>query len=96
MSLIGPRPLLPEYLSLYNSEQKKRHNVKSGITGWAQVNGRNVISWKQKFEYDVWYVENVSFLLDVKIFFKTFLKVFKSEGVSAYDQATTVKFKGNE
>ena len=69
MSLIGPRPLLPEYLPLYNSEQKKRHLVRPGITGWAQVNGRNTISWQQKFEYDVWYVDNLSFLVDVKIFY---------------------------
>jgi lipopolysaccharide/colanic/teichoic acid biosynthesis glycosyltransferase len=96
MSLIGPRPLLPEYLPLYNEEQKKRHDVKPGITGWAQVNGRNAISWQQKFEYDVWYVENISFLLDVKIFFKTFLKVFKSEGISKEGEVTTTKFLGNE
>jgi lipopolysaccharide/colanic/teichoic acid biosynthesis glycosyltransferase len=95
MSLIGPRPLLPEYLELYNSEQKKRHNVKPGITGWAQINGRNAIEWQQKFEYDVWYVENISFLLDIKIFLKTFIKVFKSEGVSAKNEATTFKFMGN-
>ncbi len=95
MSLIGPRPLLPEYLKLYNEEQRKRHNVKPGITGWAQVNGRNAISWQQKFEYDVWYVENISFLLDLKIFFRTVLKVFKSEGISKVNHATTTKFKGN-
>ena len=96
MSIIGPRPLLPEYLPLYNKTQKKRHDVKPGITGWAQINGRNAISWKKKFEYDVWYVENRSFLLDVKIFFKTFLKVLKSEGVNTKEQATTIKFNGNE
>jgi undecaprenyl phosphate N,N'-diacetylbacillosamine 1-phosphate transferase len=96
MSIIGPRPLLPEYLPLYNKTQKKRHDVKPGITGWAQINGRNAISWKKKFEYDVWYVENRSFLLDVKIFFKTFLKVLKSEGVNTKEQATTTKFNGNE
>ena len=96
MSIIGPRPLLPEYLPLYNEQQKKRHDVKPGITGWAQINGRNAISWSKKFEYDVWYVENMSFLLDVKIFFKTFLKVFKPEGVNTLGQATTIKFKGNE
>jgi undecaprenyl phosphate N,N'-diacetylbacillosamine 1-phosphate transferase len=96
MSIIGPRPLLPEYLPLYNEQQKKRHDAKPGITGWAQINGRNAISWKKKFEYDVWYVENVSFLLDLKIFFSTFLKVFKPEGVNTIDQATTLKFNGNE
>lgn len=95
MSLIGPRPLLPEYLPLYNQEQKKRHNVKPGITGWAQINGRNAISWEKKFEYDIWYVDKISFLLDVKIFFGTFLKVFKSEGINTENQATTIKFTGN-
>lgn len=94
MSIIGPRPLLPEYLPLYNDKQKKRHNVKPGITGWAQINGRNAISWNKKFEYDVWYVENRSFLLDVKIFFKTFLKVFKSEGVNSKGEATSEAFNG--
>jgi len=94
MSLIGPRPLLPEYLTLYNETQKKRHDVKPGITGWAQVNGRNAISWKKKFEYDVWYVENVTFLLDLKILIKTGIKVFKSEGINAEKQATTIKFTG--
>jgi undecaprenyl phosphate N,N'-diacetylbacillosamine 1-phosphate transferase len=96
MSIIGPRPLLPEYLPLYNEQQKKRHNVKPGITGWAQINGRNAISWNKKFEYDLWYVENMSFLLDVKIFFKTFLKVFKSEGVNKEGEVTTTKFKGSK
>lgn len=96
MSLIGPRPLLPEYLPLYNETQKKRHNVKPGITGWAQVNGRNAISWKKKFEYDVWYVENLSFLLDIKIIFKTIIKVVRSEDINTENQATTVKFTGNE
>jgi lipopolysaccharide/colanic/teichoic acid biosynthesis glycosyltransferase len=95
MSLIGPRPLLPEYLPLYNQDQKKRHNVKPGITGWAQINGRNAISWEKKFEYDIWYVDRISFLLDVKIFFGTFLKVFKSEGINTENQATTIKFTGN-
>ena len=96
MSLIGPRPLLPEYLPLYSQTQKKRHNVRPGITGWAQVNGRNAISWKKKFEFDVWYVDNISFLLDVKIFFKTFGKVFKTEGINTQNEATTFKFKGDE
>ena len=92
MSIIGPRPLLPEYLPLYNKTQKKRHDVKPGITGWAQINGRNAISWNKKFEYDVWYVENRSFLLDVKIFFKTFLKVLNSNEVSADGHATMPRF----
>lgn len=96
MSLIGPRPLLPQYLPLYNEEQKKRHNVKPGITGWAQVNGRNAISWQKKFELDVWYVEHISMFLDIKIFFKTFLKVFKSEGINREGEATTTRFTGNE
>jgi lipopolysaccharide/colanic/teichoic acid biosynthesis glycosyltransferase len=95
MSLIGPRPLLPEYLPLYNDTQKKRHSVKPGITGWAQVNGRNAISWQKKFEYDVWYVDNVSFFLDVKILFRTILKVIKSDGVSSDGEATTNRFLGN-
>ena len=95
MSFVGPRPLLPEYLPLYNDEQKKRHDVKPGITGWAQVNGRNAISWQQKFEYDVWYVKNLSFFLDLKILFLTVKKVFVSEGVTAQGQATTERFKGD-
>ncbi|TWO33976.1 sugar transferase [Seonamhaeicola sediminis] len=95
MSLVGPRPLLPEYLSLYNNQQKKRHIVKPGITGWAQVNGRNAISWTKKFEYDTWYVENISFLLDVKIILQTIIKVFKSEGINTNNQATTIKFNGS-
>jgi lipopolysaccharide/colanic/teichoic acid biosynthesis glycosyltransferase len=95
MALVGPRPLLPEYLPLYDEEQKKRHLVKPGITGWAQVNGRNAISWKEKFKYDVWYVENQSFLLDVKILFLTVKKVFKSEGISAANSVTMEKFRGN-
>lgn len=94
MSLIGPRPLLPQYLPLYNEEQKKRHNVKPGITGWAQVNGRNAISWQKKFEYDVWYVKNMSFTLDVKIIFLTIKKVFKSEGISQEGNATMEAFNG--
>lgn len=96
MSLIGPRPLLPEYLPLYNETQKRRHEVKPGITGWAQVNGRNAISWQQKFEYDIWYVNHVSFFLDVKVFFLTIKKVFISEGISQKGQATMSSFNGNE
>jgi len=96
MSFVGPRPLLVEYLSLYNLKQMRRHEVKPGITGWAQVNGRNTISWKQKFEYDVWYVENQNFLLDIKILFLTMLKVFKSEGINSSTSVTMEKFTGNE
>jgi lipopolysaccharide/colanic/teichoic acid biosynthesis glycosyltransferase len=92
MSLIGPRPLLPEYLPFYNEEQNKRHNVKPGITGWAQVNGRNAITWERKFELDVWYVKNRNFLLDVKIIFKTILKVIKSENISPTDQVIMPRF----
>jgi lipopolysaccharide/colanic/teichoic acid biosynthesis glycosyltransferase len=95
MSLIGPRPLLPEYLPLYNESQRRRHKVKPGITGWAQVNGRNAISWKQKFEYDVWYVKNISFVLDCKILFLTIKKVFKREGITADNSVSTEVFKGN-
>lgn len=95
MSLVGPRPLLIEYLPLYNQTQKRRHEVKPGITGWAQVNGRNTISWEQKFEYDVWYVDNISFSLDIKIIFMTIMKVFKSEGISQQGQATMEFFKGS-
>ena len=95
MSLIGPRPLLPEYLPLYNDEQKKRHNVRPGITGWAQVNGRNAINWQQKFEYDVWYVQHLSFKLDVKIIIQTFQKVLKSEGIYASSTIVMNRFKGN-
>ena len=95
MSLIGPRPLLPEYLPLYNEVQKRRHEVRPGITGWAQVNGRNAISWDQKFEYDVWYVEHISFALDIKIFFLTLKKVFIREGINMEGQVTTEVFKGN-
>jgi lipopolysaccharide/colanic/teichoic acid biosynthesis glycosyltransferase len=96
MSLIGPRPLLPEYLPLYNEFQKRRHEVKPGITGWAQVNGRNAISWQHKFEYDVWYVDNLSFLLDIKILFLTIKKVFISEGISHQGEATMSYFNGKE
>ncbi|MBL4745968.1 MAG: sugar transferase [Flavobacteriaceae bacterium] len=94
MSLIGPRPLLPEYLPLYSSDQSRRHHVKPGITGWAQVNGRNAISWEEKFKLDVYYVDNISFLLDVKIILKTFKKVLVSEGVSQEGQITMEKFQG--
>lgn len=94
MAIIGPRPLLPQYLSLYNDTQKRRHEVRPGITGWAQVNGRNAISWSKKFELDVWYVENLSFATDCKVFFTTFKKVFKSEGVNQEGQATTEAFNG--
>ncbi|WP_348717954.1 sugar transferase [Tenacibaculum sp. 190130A14a] len=96
MSLIGPRPLLPQYLPLYNQEQKQRHNVRPGITGWAQINGRNTISWQQKFEYDVWYVQNLSFILDCKIILKTIKKVFVSEGISSGTSVTMEAFTGNE
>ncbi len=94
MSLIGPRPLLPQYLPLYSSVQRRRHNVRPGITGWAQVNGRNAISWTKKFELDVWYVDNLSFTMDAKVFFTTFKKVFKSEGINKDGQATTEAFNG--
>lgn len=96
MSLIGPRPLLVSYLALYNEKQKQRHNVRPGITGWAQVNGRNAISWQQKFEYDVWYVDNVSLTLDFKIALMTIKKIFISEGVSQKGEATVKYFKGND
>jgi undecaprenyl phosphate N,N'-diacetylbacillosamine 1-phosphate transferase len=95
MSLIGPRPLLPEYLNIYNEKQKRRHCVRPGITGWAQVNGRNAISWTQKLEYDIWYVENISIVLDIKILFKTFKKVIVSEGINSDNMATTERFNGN-
>ena len=95
MSLIGPRPLLPQYLPLYSENQKRRHEVKPGITGWAQVNGRNAISWAKKFELDVWYVENVSFLLDLHILLMTIKKVVIKEGISSGSSVTMEKFKGN-
>lgn len=94
MSVVGPRPLLPEYLPLYTLRQARRHEVKPGITGWAQVNGRNGISWDQKFELDVWYVDNRSFFLDLKIVIKTVVKVLKCDGVSASDDVTMPRFKG--
>lgn len=96
MSLVGPRPLLVEYLPLYNETQLRRHEVKPGITGWAQVNGRNAISWDLKFAYDVWYVDHISFALDIKILLMTVQKVFKSEGISQDGQATMTKFEGNK
>lgn len=96
MSFVGPRPLLVEYLEHYNKEQKRRHNVKPGITGWAQVNGRNTISWEQKFAYDVWYVDNYSFWLDMKIMWMTFAKVLNRSGISSQGSATMEKFSGTE
>ena len=96
MSFVGPRPLLIEYLPLYNEKQKKRHNVKPGITGWAQVNGRNAISWEQKFEYDIWYVEHQSFWLDMKILGMTFLKVLNRSDISSDTAATVEKFVGSK
>jgi undecaprenyl phosphate N,N'-diacetylbacillosamine 1-phosphate transferase len=92
MSLIGPRPLLPEYLPLYNTKQRKRHQLKPGITGWAQINGRNAISWDQKFESDVWYVNNLSFLLDLKIILITVVKVFLRQNISPVNDVTMPKF----
>ncbi|HSZ72106.1 MAG TPA: sugar transferase [Cytophagaceae bacterium] len=96
MSLIGPRPLLVEYLPLYTSLQARRHEIRPGITGWAQVNGRNAISWERKFELDVWYVEHLSLLIDLKIVFLTILKVFKSEGISSETSVTMEKFTGTK
>lgn len=95
MSLIGPRPLLMEYLSLYDDKQHRRHEVRPGITGWAQVNGRNLISWQDKFQLDLWYVENRSLKLDLKIIWLTIIKVLLKEGISAKGHATVGKFKGN-
>ncbi len=96
MSFVGPRPLLIEYLSLYNDEQKRRHDVLPGITGWAQVNGRNAISWEEKFRYDVWYVDHQSFWLDMKILCLTFLKVLKRNDINSSTSATMEKFKGDQ
>ena len=96
LSLVGPRPLLMEYLPLYTKEQAKRHRVRPGITGWAQVNGRNTITWEEKFKLDVWYVENRTFLLDIKILFLTLLKVIKSEGVNQANHVTMEGFKGTK
>ncbi len=95
VSLIGPRPLLIQYLPLYDEMQRRRHEVRPGMTGWAQVNGRNAISWQQKFEYDVWYVDNLSFSLDVKIILKTIEKVFKREGINSETAVTMEEFKRN-
>lgn len=96
MSLIGPRPLLEEYLPLYDQQQIRRHEVRPGITGWAQVNGRNAISWQQKFELDVWYVDNISLILDFKILLVTIFKVIKKEGISSNTYITMEKFEGNK
>jgi len=96
MSLIGPRPLLVEYLPLYDEVQRRRHEVRPGITGWAQVNGRNAISWQEKFAYDVWYVNHLSLSLDIKILLKTVQKVFKREGINSGTVATMEEFKGNQ
>lgn len=96
LSLVGPRPLLMEYLPLYSPEQARRHDVKPGITGWAQVNGRNALSWEAKFRLDVWYVDNCSFLLDLKILWLIVIKVFKREGISQQGQVTMQKFEGSK
>lgn len=96
MSIIGPRPLLVEYLPLYSQEQRRRHDVKPGITGWAQVNGRNTLAWKERLKLDVWYVDHVSFSIDVKIFWLTIIKVFKAEGISGENSLTMEKFRGNQ
>lgn len=95
MSLIGPRPLLPEYVALYSNEQARRHDLRPGITGWAQVNGRNTITWAEKFRYDVWYIENVNFFLDLKITLMTIKKILNKEGISSGTSATMEKFTGN-
>jgi len=95
MSLVGPRPLLMDYLPLYTAEQAKRHDVKPGITGWAQVNGRNAISWEQKFAFDVWYVQHIGFMLDVKILIQTVFKVVNADGIAANGSVTMTKFEGS-
>lgn len=94
MSFVGPRPLLTDYMPFYNNRQKRRHDVRPGITGWAQVNGRNKISWEEKFELDIWYIENVSFLLDLKIILITIWKIIKREGINSSDYITMKKFTG--
>jgi len=96
MTVVGPRPFISEYLPLYSDEQKKRHLVLSGVTGWAQVNGRNAISWEEKFKYDIWYVENQSYWLDMKIIWMTIKKVIAREGINSPGHATTENFKGND
>ncbi len=96
MSLVGPRPLLMEYLPLYSAEQARRHNVRPGITGWAQVNGRNLVTWEDRFAMDVWYVDNLSFWLDMKILLRTFIKVFTREGISGEGAATMKPFEGSK
>lgn len=95
MALVGPRPLLVQYLPLYNEKQRRRHEVRPGMTGWAQVNGRNAISWQEKFEYDVWYVDHLSLSLDIKILLKTIKKVFKREGINSKTHVTMEPFNGN-
>jgi len=95
MSLVGPRPLLMEYLALYSPNQRRRHEVRPGITGWAQVNGRNAISWDQKFAYDVWYVDHYSLLLDLRIIWLTIIKVFRADDISQHGHVTIEKFRGN-
>lgn len=95
MSLVGPRPLLVKYLTLYSAEQARRHEVRPGITGWTQVNGRNSLSWEEKFKLDVWYVDNMSFALDMKILWRTLIKVLNREGINQQGQATMEAFKGN-
>ncbi|MDW1925163.1 MULTISPECIES: sugar transferase [Vibrio] len=96
ISLVGPRPLLMQYLPLYSKEQSRRHDVRPGVTGWAQINGRNAISWEEKFALDVWYVDNRTFWLDIKILFLTVKKVFVKEGISADDHVTMPEFQGNK
>lgn len=96
MSIVGPRPLLEEYMPLYSQDQARRHNVRPGITGWAQINGRNSISWEDKFDYDQWYVDNQSFLLDIKIILLTIVKVIKRDGISSQGEATMSKFTGTK